>query len=259
VAKAEKPPRQKKERAPSNTDRPWLRAGGGYLGGFYGYKEISQQAGGPIYDEPITVGFGEGNSAGTYGLQANVKGWLPFFEYVGFEAGFRGNRWQIQLDEGSSDPIADGVNAINARAHGRYPVDVGSTRLSFGGFLGFHSSDFLYFNQTFDEADPTADPTIGYEQLWTAGNSYGIELGAEVGDKFFANGMYEMGFTDYSAIFSDTVEVELGYSVLDNMYIFGNGGRLHRVSKIYYGDDKDYVGDLEDQLWFFGLGLGYQM
>ena len=26
----------------------------------------------------------------------------------------------------------------------------------------------------------------------------------------------------------------------------------------YYGDNKDYVGDLEDNLWSFGLGLGYQ-
>ena len=257
--KAEKPKKEKKARTASDVDRPWLRAGGGYLGGFYSYKERSQQAGGPIYDEPVTVGFGEGNAAGTYGLQANVKGWLPFFEYVGFEAGFRGSRWQIQLDEGGSEAIGDGLNAISARAHGRYPLDVGNTRLSFGGFLGFHTSDFLYFNQTFDEADPTADPTIGFEQLWTAGNSYGIELGAEIGPKFFVNGLYEMGFTDYSAIFADTVEMEVGYGVLDNMYIFGNVGRAHRVTKIYFGDSKDYVGDLEDQQWFFGLGLGYQM
>jgi len=256
--KPEKQPKVKKERKQSSTDRAWLRAGGGYIGGFYGYKEVSQQANGPIYDEPIAVGFGEGNAAGTYGAQANVKGWLPFFEYVGFEAGFRGNRWQIQLDEGNSEAIADGLNAINLRAHGRYPLDVGNSRLSFGGFLGFHSSDFLYFDQTFDDADPTADPTIGYKQLWTVGNSYGVELGAEIGPAFFVNGLYEMGFTDYSAIFSDTVEVELGYSVLDNMYIFGNAGRAHRVTKVYYGNQKDYVGDLEDQLWFFGLGLGYQ-
>jgi hypothetical protein len=257
--KPEKQPKVKKERKQSDTDRAWLRAGGGYIGGFYGYKEVSQQTNGPIYDEPISVGFGEGNAAGTYGVQANVKGWLPFFEYVGFEAGFRGNRWQIQLDEGNSEAIADGLNAINLRAHGRAPIDVGNTRLSVGGFLGFHSSDFLYFDQTFDDADPTADPTIGYQQLWTVGNSYGVELGAEIGPDFFVNGLYEMGFTDYSAIFSDTVEVEVGYSVLDNMYIFGNAGRAHRVTKVYYGNEKDYVGDLEDQLWFFGLGLGYQM
>ena len=85
------------------------------------------------------------------------------------------------------------------------------------------------------------------------------ELGIEVGPRFFANGAYEMGFTDYSAIFSDSVELEVGYSVIDNMYISGNVGRFHRVSKIYYGDDKDYVGDLEDQHWIFGLMLGYQM
>jgi hypothetical protein len=257
--KAEKQKKERTPRAPSNTDRPWLRAGGGYLGGFYGYKEVSQESGGPIYAEPITVGFGEENAAGTFGMQLNAKAWLPFFEYVGFEAGFRGSRWQIQLDDGDSDPIADGLNAINARAHGRYPLDVGNTRLSFGGFLGFHTSDFLYFSQNFDDNDPTAAPTTEYDQLWTIGNSYGAELGIEVGPRFFANGAYEMGFTDYSAIFSDSVELEVGYSVIDNMYISGNVGRFHRVSKIYYGDDKDYVGDLEDQHWIFGLMLGYQM
>ena len=253
--KAEKP---KRERKPSDTERPWLRAGGGYLGGFYSYKEVSQQAGGPIYDDPITVGFGEGNAAGTFGLQLNAKAWLPFFEYVGFETQFRGSRWQIALDDGFSEPIGDGLNAINARAHGRYPLDVGNTRLSFGGFLGFHTSDFLYFQQEVDEADPTADPTVSYNQLWTVGNSYGIELGAEIGPAFFINGLYEMGFTDYSAIFSDSIDLEVGYTVIDNMYIYGNAGRSHRVTKIYYGDAKDYVGDLEDQLWMFGLGIGYQ-
>ncbi len=259
VAKAPKQKKTRQPRAKSNTDRPWLRAGGGYLGGFYGYKEVSQQTSGPIYEEPITVGFGEASPAGTFGMQLNAKAWLPFFEFVGFEAGFRGSRWQIQLDEGDSEPIADGLNAISARAHGRYPLDVGNTRLSFGGFLGFHSSDFLYFRQVFDENDPAAEPSTEYDQLWTAGNSYGIELGAEFGPRFFLNGGYEMGFTDYSAIFSDSVELEIGYALIDNMYISGNVGRFHRVSKIYYGDDKDYVGDLEDQHLVFGLMLGYQM
>jgi hypothetical protein len=254
-----KPEKPKKERNPSaKVDRPWLRAGGGYLGGFYGYKEISQQSGGPIYEEPISVGFGEGNAAGTFGMQLNAKAWLPFFKFVGFEAGFRGSRWQIQLDEGGSEPIADGLNAINARAHGRYPLDVGQTRLSFGGFVGFHASDFLYFSQVFDENDPTATPGTEYDQLWTVGNSYGVELGVEAGKRFFANGMYEMGFTDYSGIFSDSVELEVGYGIIDNMYVAGNVGRFHRATSIYYGDNKDYVGDLEDQHWVFGLMLGYQ-
>ena len=50
--------------------------------------------------------------------------------------------------------------------------------------------------------------------------------------------------------------MELGFAVIDNMYLSGNVGRFHRVSKIYYGDDKDYVGVAGR--WVFGLMLGYQ-
>jgi len=260
AAKPEKPPKQPRERKPSDTDRAWLRAGAGYLGGFYSYDHASQQQGGIIYDEPITVGYGETSAAGTFGFNLNGKVWLPFFEYVGAEASFRGSRWQIQLDEGFDEAIADGINALNVRAHGRYPLDVGPNRFSFGGFLGFHTSDFLYFTQE-APAEGETDPTVVYDQLWTVGNSYGIELGAEIGPAFFVNGLYEIGFTDYSAVFSDLIELELGYSVIDNMYIYGTAGRQNRFSKVYYegNGSKEYVGDVADSLWMFGLGAGFQM
>jgi hypothetical protein len=258
--KAEKPPKQPRERKPSNTDRAWLRAGAGYLGGFYSYNQASQQQGGIIYDEEVTVGYGETNAAGTFGFNANAKVWLPFFEYVGAEANFRGSRWQIQLDEGFSEPIGDGINALNLRAQGRYPLDVGANRFSFGGFLGFQTSDFLYFTQEEPAAGETT-PSIVYDQLWTIGNSYGVEIGAELGPDFFFNGLYEIGFTDYSAVFSDLLEVEVGYSVIDNMFIYGTAARQNRFSKIYYegNGSKEYVGDVADRFWMFGLGLGYQM
>ncbi len=252
-AKPPKPPREKKPAG----EHAWLRAGAGYLGGTYSYYQAATQTGGPIYDQPITVGFDETNPAGNAGFAANAKAWLPFFEYVGFEADVRMSFWKIQLEQGFTEPIADSVTNLNLRAHGRYPLDVGANRFSFGGFLGFQTGDFLYFQQQ-ASADGTGDPTIVYDQLWTVGNTYGLEVTAELGPSFFATGTYQMGFTDYSAIFSDGTDLEVGYTFIPNMYVYGTAGRAHRVSKVYYGDNKDYVGDLEDKMWMFGIGIGYQ-
>ena len=252
---AEKPPKEKKPR--EKGDHPWLHAQLGYMGGVYSYYQEPTQTGGFLYDDPITVGFGEADSAGTFGLQANVRGWLPFFEYVGFDAGFKGSRWQISLPDGFDEPIADGLNALHAKAMGRYFFDIDKVRLSAGGGLGMQFNDFLYFSVDRATTEDGAD-VPEYAQLWTTGMTYHFEGGVEVDDFFWAQGGYEMGVTDYSALFSDRIYLEAGYAFVDNWYLFANFDRFHRSTKVYYGDSKDYVGNVEDSHLRFGGGIGFQ-
>lgn len=256
--KKEKAPKEKKPKeAREKGEHPWLHAQLGYMGGVYNYYQVPTQTGGLLYDDPITVGFGESDRAGTFGLQANVRGWLPFLEYVGFDAGFKGSRWQISLPEGFDEPIADGLNALHAKAMGRYFFDIEKVRLSGGGGIGMQFNDLLYFSvdraTTADGADVPE-----YAQLWTAGMTYHFEGGVEVDDFFWAQAGYELGVTDYSALFSDRIYVETGYAFVDNWYVFGNFDSFHRSTKVYFGDDKAYVGNLEDRHLRFGGGIGFQ-
>ncbi len=260
-APVEEPKKEKKEKAPKEArekgDHPWLHAQAGYLGGTYNYYQAAVQTGGFLYDNPITVGFDQADKAGTFGMQLNARAWLPMLEYVGADIGFKGSRWQISLPEGFDAPIADGLNNIHAKALGRYFFDIEQVRLSVGGGIGMQFNDFLYFSvDRATTTDGTDKPE--YNQLWTTGMTYNFEGGVEVDDFFWAQGGYEMGLTDYSALYSDRMYLELGWAFIDNMYVFGNFDRMHRSTKVYYGESKEYVGNLEDSHLRFGGGLGYQ-
>ena len=155
-------PQQQPETKP--TEHVWLRVGGGYVGGFYSYKEISEQSLGPIYNDPIILGFGEAPAAGTFGFQINAKAWLPQLPQVGFEGNVRRNDWGVVIPYGDlaqgefsssrwgsnrreENEVRDGMYVFTARLHGRLFTDVDSTRWSLGGHIGAHVSDFLYFNE----------------------------------------------------------------------------------------------------------------
>ena len=257
----EKPPKKekpKKERKPADpSDRPWLRIGAGYMGGFYSYYQEPTTQGGPLYDSTITVGFGETSSASAAGGALSGRAWLPMFEYVGFDAGYRATAWAIELSEGFDEPVSDGVNNVHARVLGRYPLDLGAHRLSFGGGIGMQANDFVYFRV--ESGDTPEEDTLVYDQLWVPGSTLLLEFTGEFGPSFYTTLGYEMGFTDFSGLYSDTVRLDLGYAIIDNMYVHGTVGRVHRATRVYFGGDKEYVGNLEDANVLIGLGLGFQM
>lgn len=242
---------------PEPGEHPWLRAKIGYSGGIYNYFERSTLSGGPIYDADVNVGNGVTDPAKTAGFDAGARAWLPMLENVGFDAGYRLSTWSIQMPEGFTDPVKDGISKFHAKALGRYIYDQGEHRFSAGGGVGIQASDFLYF-QVDRSTDPEVNDTLNYDQLITVGPTLAFEGSYELGRTFYVNLGYEMGFTDFKGLFSDAVGAELGYALTDNLFITGNAGRFHRSTRVYYGDDKDYVGQLNDSLWSFGLGFGYQ-
>ena len=256
VAPTPEPPKEPKVKPPAG-EHPWLHAKVGYSGGIYNYFEQSTLEGGPIYDADVNVGNGITDPAKTAGFDAGARVWLPMLENVGFDAGYRLTSWSIQMPEGFSDPVKDGISKFHAKALGRYFYDQGEHRFSAGGGLGIQTSDFLYF-QVDRSTDPAVNDTLNYDQLITVGPTVAFEGSYELGRTFYVNIGYEMGFTDFKGLFSDAVGAELGYALNDNLFVTGNVGRFHRATRIYYGDNKDYVGQLNDTLLSFGLGIGYQ-
>jgi hypothetical protein len=235
-----------------------LRTSLGYVGGFYSYAQESTVAGGPLYDNTVQSGFGVTSPAAAYGFDARARVWLPMFEYVGFEGSYRGHGWSIVMPEGFEDPIFDGVSQMQVKALGRYFYDAGPTRISGGAGLGMQVGDFLYFTQ---ERAETADATdqILYSNLVTTSTTFLFEGGVETGVGFSAKGEFELGVTDFKGVFSDAFRLDLNQEITKNFFLNGNFGRFHRGTKMYYGENKDYVGNLGDQLWFFGLSAGFQM
>jgi hypothetical protein len=250
-AKAEKPPREAREQG----DHTWLRLSGGYLGGLYSYQQSPATQQGPLYAREITVGGGSTDPAGTTGVQLNGRMFLPAFDYIGFEAGFRSSNWSIQLAEGFDEPIPDWLNEFSGRVIGRYPIDFDGGRVHFGARAGVDVNDFLYFTQE-DADDGSVD--LLYQQLIVPGTMLGAEVGAEVGN-FFTVAAYEAGFTDFDGAYSQNLDLDIGVSITEMFFIQGDLGWNSRTTTVYAGDDKANVGSMRDSMSMFGLQAGFQL
>lgn len=249
--KEEKPPKEKRAQG----DHAWLRLSAGYLGGLYSYQQSPATLQGPLYAREVTVGGGSTDPAGTSGLQVNGRLFIPAFEYVGFEAGFRTSNWSIQLAEGFDEPIPDWLNEFSGRAIGRYPVDFDGGRVHFGARVGLDVNDFLYFTQ--DEAtDGSID--LLYQQLIVPSTVFGAEIGTELGN-FFALGSYEAGFTDFDGVYSHNLDLDLGVSITERFFLQGDVGWNSRDTAVYAGADKANVGNMRDSMTMFGLQAGFQL
>lgn len=247
----EDPPKEPREKG----DYHWLRLSGGYLGGLYSYQQSPATLQGPLYAREITVGGGATDPAGTTGLQVNGRMFIPAFEYVGFEAGFRTSNWSIQLAEGFDEPIPDWLNEVSVRAIGRYPVDFDGGRVHFGARVGMDINDFLYFTQE-EASDGSID--LLYQQLIVPGTTLGAEVGTELGN-FFAVGTYDAGFTDFDGAYSHNLDLDLGVSITEMFFIQGDVGWNSRNTAVYAGDDKANVGTMRDSMTMFGLQAGFQL
>ena len=250
-APEEKPPKEPRAQG----DYHWLRLSGGYLGGLYSYKQSPATLQGPLYAREVTVGGGVTDPAGTTGLQLNGRMFIPAFEYVGFEAGFRTSNWSIQLAEGFDEPIPDWLNEFSARAIGRYPVDFDGGRVHFGARVGVDVNDFLYFTQE-DSGGGSVD--LLYQQLIVPSTMFGVEVGTELGN-FFAVGSYEAGFTDFDGAYSHNLDLDLGVSITEMFFLQGDLGWNSRNTAVYAGADKANVGTMQDSMTMFGLQAGFQL
>ena len=162
--------------------------------------------------------------------------------------------WQLELTEGFEDPIPDWLNEFSGRVLGRLPTAFDGGQAHLGLRAGLDVNDFLYFTQ--EEGDSGSIDLL-YQQLIVPSTVFGVEAGVDYGD-FFALGSYEMGFTDFRSIYSNNLDVGLGYSVTDSMFLQADLGWYNRATPVYAGEDKSTVGNVRDSMTMFGLQIGLQ-
>ena len=258
---AEPPPEPKPPKEPREPREagafPFARVGAGFLGGLYSYQQSPSTQQGPLYSETVTVGGQVTSPAGAPGFYIDGRVFLPGFEYVGFDASYRSNRWSMIFPgQAFEDPIPDWLNQISASAIGRYPFEIGEdSRIHVGARFGFDVNDFLYFTQEATTEDGSFD--VLYQQLVVFDTSFGAELGAEVGP-VFGHVAYEASFSDFNGVYSNEVDTEVGFELGKRGYISGRFGLLSRTSAVYQADNNQEVGTLTDSFTSFGLGGGMQ-
>lgn len=240
-----------------DSDRPWLRAQAGFLGGFYSYRQVPFTATGPLYGERIAFGGGESSAAGTVGLSLQAQAWVPGLDFLGARASFRSTRYAVELlDFGSVVP--DWLNELEVVGLARLPIDSGTTRISPALRLGFAVSDFMVYRQ--DLSGPT--PVLDYGPLIVPSFNVGGEVGLDLDSTLHAAVGATLGLNGGGrSTFSRGFDLDLAWTFMDPLYAYGQLEWFARGTGVYANSDgaNQLVGDLDDSLTAFGLGLGVQL
>jgi hypothetical protein len=90
----------------------------------------------------------------------------------------------------------------------------------------------------------------------------GGELGAEFGEKAFANIGAQRYLADTKDLYGAALELEVGVAPITNLFVSLSGGLTGHNHGIYLvpddGGEKALVGNNQDSLTWFGLNVGYQ-
>ena len=246
------------------SDRPWLRAGAGYLGGFYSYEQAPQSSRGPLYKGNIAFGSlsaTEGSSpAPTAGLAVEGRAFLPSVQWLGAEVGLRASYYSVSLPSASA-PIPDWVTTIRALAIPRYAFDVGGSQLHIGARVGLDLADLMVYQ----EGETGDSSSLSYSGLLVPSLAIGAEIGAEIGERMFGHAALTTGMSDQlPKPYAVGVDAAFGYGILDNLYASVGFGYLSRGTSVWVVPDnssldKAEVGVVSDRTTQFTLGLGYQL
>jgi hypothetical protein len=249
VAKPPKPPRE--PRAPG--DRPWLRMQAGVQAGLYSYQQKSLDANGPIYEKEITFGGNTTEPASSIGMNLRGRGFAPDMPYFGGEFAYSAGQYAVALPE-FSEPISDWLHDISLVGIARYPFDIGGSTLHAGARAGLEVDDFMLYRQETD-GDQIF---LQYEPLLISSLQLGAEVGAELGDNFFAIGTMDLGLAGGTSFYRTDFSLLLGYSFMDNLYAHAGAGSIARNTTLL-NEDGGSVGELRDGFTNFIFGIGYEM
>jgi len=236
----------------SESTRPWIR---GYLSGAfasYRYEQVPSSQPGPLLPQTLAVGkeFG-GRNAQSGGFQAGGRIWVPDYRYVGLSGYARMTRYAIQAAE-FNGTASDWLYDIEANVNGRYPLELGEHSVWFGAKLGFRFTDFMVFKGCLE-----TDCQVFYEPLGLPGISLGLEVGADVGEDFFAVVGFSEGLAYFSVPYVTAFDMQLGYQLTD--YLFANAGftRQTRTLALEGKDSGLKRGSLSDGQSIFNVGAGF--
>ena len=255
----EKPKKEKKVKEPKQpreaSDRPWLRASAGYLGGQYSYEQTPLSSTGPLYPQRIVFGGSVTSPAGASGFNVDGRAWMPGLDFVGVDAGFATTRYTVTLP-GYNQSIPDWINIFHVTGLARVPFEAGANDLHVAARVGWSMDDYIVYRQ----GGNAAQTTLNWEQLTVQAIDVGAEFGAEVGDNLFGNLGGGIGLGNGSELYRWGFDANVGYVIYSDLFIDAEFGYTSRSSGVYNAVDgaKSKVGELSDQNMSFGGGVGWQ-
>jgi hypothetical protein len=241
---------------PPSGDHWNLRVRGGFSYAGYTYNEEVLTQATVLFPSPITLG------AGTTGLQAGVRGWLPMFRYIGADVGVRAGAYSFdptplcaKLGRPCPDaaPVTDWIFDVTALAAARYPFEVGATEFWVGARVGYSMSDMQAYKVVENSIDP--------EPLYISSLAVGPEVGVDIGQNVFLHTY----FLEHLASGTSPFNTQFG---VDGGYVFGKGGLAPFVSAAYdfsvrklevLNEPGATVGELQDTQHAVTVSLGLQL
>lgn len=247
--KANRPSKDK-----SSGDIPKLRASLGYGGGFYGYQQNPSTIDGKLYGKRITFNNQtEGSaSARTAGVDFRIRGFVPNFEYIGFEGKYHGDLYSVSLPE-FNEPVPDLINEFDAVMIARYPFTSLDTQFHIGARLGFSADDFTIYTQQIVQ---TGEATLSYQALFVPSAIIGIEAAVESSIGLFADAYMDLALR--GTIYRTQLGGNVGYSLPSNFYGYTGFRTSTREAPIEDADSGDKVGEILDSNTTLLIGAGLE-
>ncbi len=245
---AEPEPEKEPKVKPEAGEHRWARAKVSGVMSVYTYSQNPSPNPGPILPRSLEVG-GDSSPATPGGVELAARAYHPDIPYVGGQVSFRAANYSIDAAQ-FSQPANDWLYDVQANILGRYPFDVGADQYWVGAKAGFHYDDFMIFTGCLD---PGCE--VNFDPLALAGLGIGAELGAEIGDLFFVGG-YTQGLAQASVPYSNTVDAEIGYEVIENGFVDLGFNWINRYVLLEGADSGEGRGEVADNQLVFKLGVG---
>lgn len=251
VAPAPKPVPAAAPTSVAETERTWVRARLSGVVSSYRYTQTPSADPGNLLPATLAVGGQGGSAASPAGLEFDGRLWFDAVDlpWLGVHATTRATWYSIEADifeQAATDSLLD----IELDVLGRVPVELGSDLVWFGGRAGFRYDDFVVFEGCLE-----AGCTLGYSAVGVAGLGLGPEVGGELGRLFFVGG-YSLGLARGTQPFSHSLDLEVGFHVVDPIYVDLGFSSVSRRVELRGADSDLLRGDVSDAQMLGRLGVG---
>lgn len=234
----------------ATVDRPNLRVRASFLLSTYTYEQSPGVQSGTLLPTALGWGGERGGAPTPLGVEANLRGFLPMFRYLGLDANFRYSRYDVE-SASFSEPAVDNLFALRADLVARAPIAVKANEVSIGARVGFRYDDFITFRGC---TDPGC--VVSYEPLAVPGLNTGLELGAEFWHMYLiAKG--DVGFGYGTAFYAANADLNLGWNITRHVLIDLGFGYQWRNASMEGADSGILRGELSDQQIMGTVGAGF--
>ncbi len=232
----------------------WLRIRASAVGGTYRFEQAPSADPGSLLPSRLAIGGDAGAPALPLGGEVDARIWGDEhgLSFIGVHGQLRGAAYSIS-SEVFSEPTRDVLLNAELDVLARYPFTVGADQYWVGAKGGFHANDFSYYEGCLE-----AGCSVTYAPQTVTGLGVGAEIGADVGRAFLVAG-YTLGLASATQPYSNAVDLDLGYEVVDRVFVDLGFTSLTRSVVLRGADSGVDRATLSDANTIFKLGLGFAL